>query len=82
MIHINQSKGNTDRIFSFPDKLLDILREYYLIYKPSDYLFEGERGNRYSKRSVQLILKKNHYQWLRSKPKVQSIRYDIRMLHI
>jgi integrase/recombinase XerD len=39
--------------------LLDILREYYLIYKPSDYLFEGERGNRYSERSVQLILKKS-----------------------
>ncbi len=58
MIRINQSKGNKDRIVSLPDKLLDILREYYLIYKPSDYLFEGERGNRYSERSVQLILKK------------------------
>ena len=59
MIRINQSKGNKDRIVSLPDKLLDILREYYLIYKPSDYLFEGERGNRYSERSVQLILKKS-----------------------
>src|SRR5690606_19422680 len=44
IIRINQSKGNKDRIVSLPDKLLDILREYYLIYKPSDYLFEGERG--------------------------------------
>lgn len=59
IIRINQSKGNKDRIVSLPDKLLDILREYYLIYKPTDYLFEGEKGNRYSERSVQLILKKS-----------------------
>lgn len=59
IIRINQSKGNKDRIVSLPDKLLDILRKYYLAYKPADYLFEGERGGRYSERSVQLILKKS-----------------------
>ncbi|MGY4385716.1 integrase/recombinase XerD [Pedobacter sp. UYP24] len=58
MIRINQSKGNKDRILPLPDKLLDILREYYQIYKPADYLFEGEKGNQYSARSVQLVLKK------------------------
>ncbi|WP_243836172.1 tyrosine-type recombinase/integrase [Sphingobacterium paludis] len=30
IIRINQSKGNKDRIVSLPNKLLDILREYYL----------------------------------------------------
>lgn len=59
IIRINQSKGNKDRIVSLPDKLLDILREYYLVYKPTNYLFEGEKGNRYSERSVQLVLKKS-----------------------
>jgi site-specific recombinase XerD len=55
IIRINQSKGNKDRIISLPDKLLD----YYLIHKPTEYLFEGKNGDRYSERSVQLILKKS-----------------------
>ena len=59
IIRINQSKGNKDRIISLPDKLLDILRDYYLIHKPTEYLFEGKNGDRYSERSVQLILKKS-----------------------
>lgn len=59
IIRINQSKGNKDRIVSLPDKLLYILRDYYLVYKPTNYLFEGEKGNRYSERSVQLVLKKS-----------------------
>ncbi|ADY51152.1 integrase family protein [Pseudopedobacter saltans DSM 12145] len=58
IIRINQSKGNKDRIVSLPDKLLTILRDYYQVYKPSHYLFEGEKRNRYSERSVQLVLKK------------------------
>lgn len=58
ILRINQSKGNKDRIVSLPDRLLHILREYYQVYKPSDYLFEGENGGRYSERSVQLVLKK------------------------
>lgn len=52
------SKGNKDRIVSLPDKLLDVLREYYQVYKSTDYLFEGEKTGRYSERSVQLVLKK------------------------
>lgn len=59
IIRINQSKGNKDRIVSLPDKLLYVLRDYYLVYKPTNYLFEGEKGNRYSERSVQLVLKKS-----------------------
>lgn len=58
IVRINQSKGNKDRIVSLPDKLLHILRNYYQVYKPVDYLFEGEKTGRYSERSVQLVLKK------------------------
>uniref|UniRef100_UPI002608F122 tyrosine-type recombinase/integrase n=1 Tax=uncultured Chryseobacterium sp. TaxID=259322 RepID=UPI002608F122 len=32
-------------------------REYYKMYKPKVYLFEGSRGGKYSKRSVQQIMK-------------------------
>ncbi|WP_180269031.1 hypothetical protein [Sphingobacterium sp. 1.A.5] len=38
---------------------MDILRDYYLVYKPTNYLFEGEKGNRYIERSLQLVLKKS-----------------------
>lgn len=44
MIRINQSKGNKDRVVSLSDKLLMVLRDYYKQYKPTIYLFEGERG--------------------------------------
>lgn len=58
IIRIHQRKGNKDRIVSLPDKLLATLRHYYQAFKPKEYLFEGEKGGKYSERSVQLILKK------------------------
>jgi integrase/recombinase XerD len=57
VIIIRQAKGNKDRIVNLPKKLLVLLREYYKIYKPSIYLFEGQNYNQYSPRSVQIILK-------------------------
>lgn len=57
LLLIRQSKCNKDRIVALPDKLLLLLREYYKVYQPKDFLFEGAKGNQYSERSVQLILK-------------------------
>ena len=34
--------------------LLIMLREYYILYKPKIWLFEGQGGNQYSSRSAQL----------------------------
>lgn len=58
LLFIRQSKGNKDRMVALPDRLLQILREYYIVYQPKIFLFEGAKGNQYSERSVQLILKK------------------------
>lgn len=58
LLLIRQSKGNKDRMVSLPDKLILLLREYYIEYKPKTYLFEGIGDKQYSERSVQLILKK------------------------
>lgn len=58
LLLIRQSKGNKDRLVALPDKLLELLREYYLIFKPNVFLFEGSNGAQYSERSVQLVLKK------------------------
>ena len=35
---------------------LILLREYYKIYKPQNYVFEGANGGRYSPKSVQSVL--------------------------
>lgn len=58
LLQIIKSKGSKDRVILLPDRLLEILREYYRLYRPSAYLFEGANGGRYSERSVQLVLKK------------------------
>ena len=57
LILIRNSKGKKDRTTLLSQALLELLRKYYLKYKPKDYLFEGQKGGKYSTRSVQNILK-------------------------
>jgi len=35
------------------EKVLILLREYFKLYKPNEYLFEGQMGGIYSSRSIQ-----------------------------
>lgn len=56
-IRINKGKGNKDRMILIPDFLLILLREYFKIYKPNNYLFHGKvSGIPYSPRAVQLTM--------------------------
>lgn len=57
-IFIRDAKGNKDRYTLLSEKLLLTLREYYINYKPSFWLFEGANAGRYSKSSVQAIFKR------------------------
>ena len=58
LLIIRQSKGKKDRIVPISNNLIEQLREYYKIYRPNVYLFEGQTpGERYSDRSLQLVLK-------------------------
>lgn len=56
-IRIEQSKGKKDRYTLLSTKALELLRLYFVAYKPSEYLFEGQMGGKYSSRSVQQIVK-------------------------
>ena len=56
IITIYASKGKKDRQVMFPDSLRLMLREYYLIYRPKQYLFEGPNGKPYSSSSLRKIL--------------------------
>jgi site-specific recombinase XerD len=56
-IFVRAGKGKKDRITLLSEKTLAILREYYIMYTPKTYLFEGSDGGRYGERSVQQVLK-------------------------
>lgn len=55
---IQRGKGKKDRYVNLPETLLDPLREYYIMYRPTDYLFEGQYGGQYATRSVQQVFRK------------------------
>jgi len=58
LVNVRQGKGNKDRIVSLPNGLLGLLREYFQIYKPKTYLFEGQKpGIPYSESSFQQCFK-------------------------
>ncbi len=57
-IFVSSGKGKKDRYTTLSDSLLVELREYFREYRPSYWLFEGQSGGQYSRRSVQAILRK------------------------
>lgn len=57
VVLVKQAKGKKDRIVPLPNKLLTMLREYYLAYKPKTWLFEGQGGMQYDERSLASVLK-------------------------
>ena len=57
-IFIKGAKGKRDRQTLLSETLVKILREYYIKYKPSYWLFEGQDGGKYSATSIQRIYRK------------------------
>lgn len=58
VITIRQSKGRKDRVVALSEKILKILRDYFLEYKPKEYLFNGQFDLQYSHNSCNQIVKK------------------------
>lgn len=55
---IKQSKGRKDRIAPLSEKIIEMLREYFIASKPQCYLFEGQKqGEPYDVRSLQQVLR-------------------------
>ncbi|MBN2727956.1 MAG: site-specific integrase [Bacteroidales bacterium] len=69
LLIIRNAKGRKDRVVPISDKLIEILREYYKMYKPKAWLFEGQKaGEKYSEESLAQVLKKALYLCKISKP--------------
>lgn len=60
IVMLKNAKGKKDRIAPLSMKILQMLRDYYKLYKPVTYLFEGKfPGEPYDARSLQQVLKQN-----------------------
>lgn len=58
IVLIKQSKGKKDRITPLSGKILDLLRQYYKVFRPKIWLFEGNiAGEPYNEQSLQSVLK-------------------------
>jgi integrase/recombinase XerD len=56
-IFVRAGKGRKDRYTVLSEGLLKLLREYYQVEKPMEWLFEGAAGGQYSTQSVQNIMR-------------------------
>jgi len=57
LVYVKRSKGRKDRYAMLSEMALQMLREYWRLYKPDEWLFEGARKGRHiSTRTVQHIL--------------------------
>ncbi|MDF1612563.1 site-specific tyrosine recombinase/integron integrase [Stygiobacter electus] len=76
-IKIVNAKGKNDRFVMLSEKLLKLLREYFTLCKPKDYLFEGQFGEKYSARSIQQIFNNAEKKIkIRKKVTVHTLRHS------
>jgi len=58
LLRVWEGKGMKDRFVPLSGRILVLLRTYYISYRPVKWLFEGSiKGNKYSSRSLQQVLK-------------------------
>jgi integrase/recombinase XerD len=59
VINIKGAKGKKDRTVVLSQGILELLRKYYSVYKPKEWLFEGQyKDAPYSTRSLQQIFRR------------------------
>jgi len=58
-ITIKNGKGQKDRVLPASEKLMNMIIKYYRMYKPTNYLIEGQiKGEKYSETSLEKIFHK------------------------
>ena len=77
LIHIKQAKGKKDRYTLLSSSFVYILRDYYTAYKPKKYLFEGQKGGKYSNTSAQKVFKTALFKaGIKKKATLHSLRHS------
>ncbi|MBL7831084.1 MAG: tyrosine-type recombinase/integrase, partial [Saprospiraceae bacterium] len=57
LVIVRKGKGAKDRIVPLSPRVLELLREYYKMFRPKKWLFEGQYGGQYSEKSLASVLK-------------------------
>lgn len=58
LLQIRSAKGNKDRVVPISERIIGMLRDYYKVYRPQVWLFEGQfAGTPYSEQSLMSVLK-------------------------
>lgn len=77
VIQVRQAKGKKDRQIMLAEKLLTMLRVYFLEYRPKKWLFEGQFGEQYSARSIQVVLQKaKEKAGIKKKGSIHALRHS------
>lgn len=58
-VKVRQGKGKKDRLTILSNNVLKVLRKYFVEFKPTDFLFEGQNGGKYSAVSARKVLKRS-----------------------
>ncbi len=59
VIYISNGKGKKDRLVTLSPSMLIMLRDYYKVYQPKEYLFEGQFEKEHlSERSMQTVIQR------------------------
>ena len=76
-IWVRNGKGKKDRITLLSHDLLDLLRNYYKIYRPKQWLFEGPHGQQYSASSIRQVFNRSKRKALgNSSATVHTLRHS------
>jgi len=60
LLIIKQGKGKKDRVVPISEKIIEMLRGYYKIFRTKNWLFEGQLiGEQYSEKSLESVLKQS-----------------------
>ena len=76
-IFVRDAKGKKDRCTILSGKVYQKLEEYFRVYKPVEWVFEGVNGGPYSERSVQNIFTRAKIQsGINSAATVHTLRHS------
>ncbi len=76
-IRINQAKGKKDRISILSPNILKLLQEYFKVYRPREWLFEGQFGEKYSAGSIEAVFRKaKKAAGIKKKATVHTLRHS------